>query len=264
MASSTREIIAYVESLSGHPLNADEGVKHGDPDRPVRGVLLCWMATTEALAEAGRLGCDLVLCHESLYYPYNATDRADNPAGWEDWPTNRGRRALLERHDLVLARVHGSLDEITIYDDFVALLALPETPAAGEGLARAYDIAPVRLGDLVERVKAATGLDRVRVSAPKGLDQVVQRVGLPWGGLGLFVNVGYQQRLVALGCDAFIAGEADDYGFRFSAEVGIPMIETGHVTSENPGLARFAGMLAERFPDLRVHYHACPPAWAVL
>ena len=57
---------------------------------------------------------------------------------------------------------------------------------------------------------------------------MVSRIGLPWGGLGLFVNVGYQQALVEQGCDLFIAGESDNYGFRFAQECGIPMIETSH------------------------------------
>ena len=46
-------------------------------------------------------------------------------------------------------------------------------------------------------------------------------VGLPWGGLGLFVNVGYQQALVARDCDVFIAGESDNLGFRFAVESGV-------------------------------------------
>lgn len=263
MATTVASILAYVEGLCGHPPSRDEGVKHGDARRAVRRVLVTWMATADALARAGALGCDLVLAHESLYYPYNATDREDNPVGWAEWPTNRRRRELLERHNLVLARVHGSLDEICIYDDFAALLGLGE-PVAAEDLAKVYEVAPCTVAQLVERVRGATGMAALRVSAPRGPGQAVRRIGLPWGGLGLFVNVAYQERLIELGCDAFIAGESDDYGFRFCAECGIPMIETSHVGSENPGLERFAAMLRGRCPELDVHYYACPPAWTVM
>jgi len=166
----------------------------------------------------------------------------------------------LEEHDLTLVRIHGSLDEICIYDDFVALLGLGH-PVAERGLAKVYEIQPSPLSALVERVKERTGMPSLRVSCPKGMEQIVHRVGLPWGGLGLFVNVTYQQRLIEMGCDVLIAGESDNYGFRFSAELGIPMIETGHEISENPGLEHFARMLQSRFPELDVAFYECEPAW---
>ena len=97
----------------------------------------------------------------------------------------------------------------------------------------------------------------VRVSHPKGMEQIVHRVGLPWGGLGLHRNVGYQQKLIELGCDVFIAGETDSYGFRFSGECGIPMIETSHEVSENPGLRHFTRMLRKRFLQLKITFHEC-------
>lgn len=261
--TATRDIISLIERLAGHPLNRDEGVHHGDAARPIRRVLVCWMATCAALEAAGEGGYDLVLTHESLYYPYNAAVNSDNPPGWQDWPTNRARRELLARHNLVLLRAHGSLDEVCIYDDFAALLGLG-APEATVGLAKVYAVPPRPLGELVRLVQHATGLGAVRVSAPRGMGQVVQRVGLPWGGLGLFVNVGYQQKLIAQGCDVLVAGESDDYGFRFAAECGIPMIETGHAASENPGLKHWARILAEHMPGLDVGFHEVRDAWDVV
>ncbi|MCD6520275.1 MAG: Nif3-like dinuclear metal center hexameric protein [Anaerolineae bacterium] len=263
MVPTVADIVAYVEDLAGHPLNPDEGVQHGSPERQVRKVLLCWMATVSALNVAGEHGCDLVLTHESLYYPYDAIVRQDNPLGWEEWCTNRRRRELLQKYNLSLLRVHGSLDEICIFDDFAQQLGLGE-PVAGEGIYKVYEIAPCTLAELAERVKARVGMAAVRVCAPRGMEQTVRRVGLPWGGLGLFVNVAYQQRLIEQGCDVFIAGESDDYGFRFAAECGIPMIETSHEVSENPGLAHFAKMLAECFPEIEVEFYRCPLIWRVV
>lgn len=153
---TVQQITAYIEGRTGHPLNPNKGVQHGAAERPARRVFICWMATADALAYAGREGYDVVLAHESLYYPYDAVIHQDNPQGWEDWRTNRQRRELLARHDLTLVRAHFSLDEICIFDDFAALM-----------------------------------------------ERIVHRIGLPWGGLGLFVNIGYQQRLIERGCDVF-------------------------------------------------------------
>ena len=101
----------------------------------------------------------------------------------------------------------------------------------------------------------------VRVAHLPDPDAKVSRVGLPWGGLGLFINVGYQQRLVVQDCDVFIAGEADNYGFRFAVECGIPMIETSHEISENPGLSHFTRMLSEQFPSVEFSFYENSCVW---
>ena len=100
-------------------------------DRNVSGVTVCWMATPDAIHAAGEHGDELLIGHESLYYPYDVINSPNPPAGWEGWQVNRQRRELLTEHDLTFLRVHGSLDEICIFDDFVARLGL-----AGAGLHR--------------------------------------------------------------------------------------------------------------------------------
>jgi putative NIF3 family GTP cyclohydrolase 1 type 2 len=262
MTISTRDIIAFVEAQTGHPLNEDEGLQHGPTGRPVTAVTVCWMASPEAIHAAGAHGDELLIGHESLYYPYNVIHSPNPPAGWEGWQVNRQRRELLTEYGLTFLRLHGSLDEICIFDDFVARLGLA-APVYADGLVKVYEIAPCSVGELAEYVKARMGMPALRVSAPAGLDQVVRRVGLPWGGLGLFVNVGYQQRLIEQSCDVFIAGESDNYGFRFAAECGIPMIETSHELSENDGLRRFVDMLARRFPDVRCSFFENCCAWVM-
>jgi putative NIF3 family GTP cyclohydrolase 1 type 2 len=254
------DVIAFVEESTGHPLNSDEGVQHGAADAEIDTMAVCWMAGREALTAAGEIGAQFVAGHESLYYPYDAVNRTDAPDGWRDWPTNRERRRLLAEHGMTFARLHGSVDEICIFDVFAEQLGLGE-PLEAHGLAKVYGIEPQPLSALLARVKEATGMAHCRVAAPRGMDQTVSRVGLPWGGLGLFVNVGYQQRLLDMDCDVFIAGESDSYGFRFAAECGVPTIETSHEDSENPGLRRFSDLLRARFADLRVEFIDVPRPW---
>ena len=261
------DIIRFIEMRSGHPLNGDEGIQHrpdGAPqsngDAAVCGVTVAWMATPDALRFATEKRHDLFVGHESLYYPYDVINAKNSPAGWQGWKVNRQRKELLDAGGLTFLRAHGSLDDICIFDDFAALFGLG-APVHENGLVKVYEIEPTTVGELVQRAKRVCQMPAVRVAAPGGTDQIVRRVGLPWGGLGLFVNVGYQQALVELGCEVFIAGEADDYGLRFAAEAGIPMIETSHEISENPGLRRFSEMLAEAFPELNVAFYECPCVW---
>jgi putative NIF3 family GTP cyclohydrolase 1 type 2 len=260
--TAIRDIIAFVESRAGHGLNRDEGIHHGPGDRAVRGVTVSWMATPDAIRAAGASGHELLISHERLYYPYDVVIAASAPAGWREWKVNRQRRQLLDEFGLSFLRVHGCADEICLLDEFVALLGLG-APVFADGILRVYEIAPCPLSDLVGRVKERTGLPGVRVAAAGDPLRPVRRVGVPWGGLGLFVNVGYQQRLVELGCDVMIAGESDNYGFRFAVECGIPMIETSHELSENVGLRRFTGMLGEAFADVAFRFHENACIWHI-
>jgi putative NIF3 family GTP cyclohydrolase 1 type 2 len=261
--TTINDLISFVSGLSGHPLNWDEGIHHGAPHQPLSGVTVCWMASPAAIERAGRMGHQLLIGHESLYYPYQLSPDAERPAGWMEWQVNRQRRETLERFGLSFLRIHGSADEICIFDDFAALLDLG-LPIRADCLAKVFEIEPCTLGELVERVKGRLKMPLLRLSPAGPMDRVVRRVGLPWGGLGLFVNVGYQQELIELGCDVFIAGESDNYGFRFAEECGIPMIETSHETSENPGLKHFTAMLAEAFPQVEFLFFENPCVWHIV
>jgi putative NIF3 family GTP cyclohydrolase 1 type 2 len=261
--TTVRDIIKQVETLAGHPLTREEGVHHGSENCEVGSVAVAWMATGEALESAGAWGeggADLFIGHESLYYPYDASVRDDNPDGWEGWRANARRREALERSGMTFLRLHTSMDEITILDDFAEVLGLGE-PVVRDGNVRVHEIPECTYGELIEHVKARTGMDHVRVTFPDRLGRKVRRVGLPWGGLGLFVNVAFQQRVLAHGVDVLIAGESDNYGFRFAAEWDVPMIETSHETSENPGIRRFADVLAGAFPGLKVRFHENTRVW---
>jgi len=257
------DIIDFVEARTGHALNSDEGVQHGDGERCVRGATVAWMATPDAIEGAGAAGHELLIAHESLYYPYDVLRAADAPADWKQWKVNRQRRSLLEQHDLALVRLHGSVDEICIFDTFAELLGLGEAVFA-DGLVKVYEIAACPLHELVGKVKERVGMPGVRVSDAGDMNRTVRRVGLPWGGVGLSLNVGYQQALVAQDCDVFIAGESDNYGFRFAAECEIPMIETSHEVSESPGLDRFTAMLARSFPGVEFRFHEDECIWRMV
>ena len=84
--------------------------------------------------------------------------------------------------------------------------------------------------------------------------------GLLVGGAGLCPNGGAFEPYVRAGCDLLIAGETDNYGFRYAAECGIPLIETSHELCEMPGFRHFSEMLAGEFADLDVTFfeNTCP------
>jgi len=270
---TAKSIIDFVEQLTGHPIydDNDQGVCYGSADREAKRLVVCWMPTVDALEYAGEQKADVVLTHESLFYPYGSLLQKGKVQPWESWRINVERKKLLDKYDLTILRIHGSLDEICIFDEFVKLLKLGE-PVKTETSWQCYEdrwgkifaIKPQPLSQLIDYVKRCADMKLVRVAAPKGMDQVVNRIGLPWGGMGISRNAVYMAKLIDMGCDVLIAGEADNYGARFAAECGIPVIETDHEISENPGIRRFTEMLKKHFPDIEISFFECGPVWQAL
>jgi putative NIF3 family GTP cyclohydrolase 1 type 2 len=257
--TTCNDIIQWVEGLKGRSINHEEGVHHGYAGADIHSVTVCWKATPQAISEAGARGDDLIVGHESLYYPYYFDFDPDRTPGWPEWGINVRRKAQLERYGLAYLRLHTSIDALCITTDMGKWLELGD-PTTTERGTIVWDIPACTVRELVERAKRVSGLPAIRVSAPNGLDQTVHRVGLLVGGAGLCPNGGAFEPYVRAGCDVLIAGETDNYGFRYAAECGIPLIETSHEVVENPGFRHFAEMLAGQFSDLNVTFfeNTCP------
>ena len=231
-------------------------ITFGLAESQVNKILVCWMADAAAIRYAAQTGADLMICHEAPFYNFDTDYTSGSPSvpAYFSRHTNYNRVKLLTQNEISIIRIHNPLDYYCIFDDFAAQLELGEPVAAVNPTLKVYEIAPVTYGDLIEHVKCVLGLPLLRASNGD-LNRVVKRIGLPWGGLGLFVNVWYVQSVLNLGCDVLIAGETDNYGIRFAIDAGVDMIETGHEISENAGLSRFSRELAALLPETPVEFY---------
>lgn len=253
------DIIKYLNGLYGG-IHGDEGLLYGTPDAGVKKIQVCWMADVAAIKNAADNDADLIIAHEALVFPYPVLNDG-GVINFMSWRVNHRRLNLLARSGISLIRAHGTLDKLCVYDDFASMLGLSDPVVDSKhDYAKVFDIENATYGDMIARVKKAAGMKTVRATNGDRA-RVVKRIGLPWGGLGLFVNAGYMQRLVEMGCDLFIAGETDNYGLRFAVDAGLDMIETGHEISENPGLRNFTKILAREFPDLEIYFYENAPLW---
>jgi putative NIF3 family GTP cyclohydrolase 1 type 2 len=244
---TARNVVHFIEDQVPQ-LSGEEGFQYGDPEAEVAGVVICWMATVPALRFAADHGCNLVIAHEATFQP-------DDSQRQYEWVPNRARREILDAHRIALFRSHWSADTICIFDEFARLLGLGEV-SRGEGFYRVFAIEPTTVRRLADRAKQAMGLETIRVAGD--LDKVVSRVGLAWGGLGLYSNVGFLQKILENGADVAIGGESDDIAMRFALDSDLPFIETGHSVSENPGLRILSQQLAGAFPRLKVLFFENP------
>lgn len=254
---TAEDIKAYLTGFYGR-LDADEGILFGRPDTPVRKIMVCWMAEMDAITYAVSRRADAILCHEILFYPSDVLHTGSAP-DFLSWPVNQARISALAKGGLTVIRGHMTVDRVCVLDDFAAKLGLGEPVCRRPDLVYAYQGGRT-VSDYLELVKTAFGMRHVRHTA-RDLGRTVQRIGLPWGGLGISRNVRYMEQLAELGCDLFIAGETENYAMRFARDSGIDMIETGHELSENPGLRHFADMLAASFPQLEVIFYENPQSF---
>ncbi|HIE04355.1 MAG TPA: hypothetical protein EYP61_06305 [Candidatus Latescibacteria bacterium] len=253
------ELISWFEGKRGRPLNPDEGLKFGDPNVQSDKVMVAWTATPDVIEGTGRWGANILLVHESPFFPYNPEE--GGTSDFLTWRANLRRIALLSEFGISVVRVHGTLDELCVLDSFAELLGLPE-PSVLDGLVRVYDVPPSTVGEWVVRAKQRTGMEHVRMAGDP--EKVVRRVGLLWGGMGLFVNLSYMEKLVRLGCGLLICGETDAYAMRFALESGCALIETGHEVSEEFGLRKAVDVLREAFPRTEFSFYELGNPWKVV
>ncbi len=249
----TRAQVASIIEAAAGPPGDDEGFWHGDPEVNVNGIVVAFMATLEAIAATAKLKYNLLVVHEQLAYPYGAVTPEQL-----DWPVNRARLDALAAAGICVYRAHGMADKFCILDDFGKILNLPEA-AVKEGFFRIYDVQPTPVAQVVDRARQRLGLPHLRVTG--AMDTMVRRIGLPWGGLGLSTNIGFLNGILAYGCDCLIAGETDEYAQRFCQDAGVVLIETGHASSEEPGLEHFAKWLGTQVDPVPVVFHRLSPAW---
>ena len=259
---NTAEIVEYLTTLAGGKLDRDEGLHFGKPDQEIKKIVLCWMAEKKAIQFAAEKKADLIITHESLFYPYDIVVTGGQP-DFMSWRVNQNRIRALSAAELSVIRFHGSLDIISIFNTFAAQLKLG-VPVVSKGhYEKVYALQPVAYSELVQQVKAAVGMPLVRVT-PGDPDRIIRRVGLAWGGMGLFVNVRYMQTLVDLGCEVLIGGETDDYAMHFATESGLDIIETSHELSENKGIELFASTLQRDLPGTDIIFFENEIPWKVV
>jgi len=256
------EIDAYLRSL-GDAKDSCEGVLFGDPHAQARGILCVWKTTTDAIEEAARQGCNVILTHEALFDP--AAEACWAPAqgqvvSFMAWKGNLARTELLIRHGITVVRSHGTADALCIQEAVMRELGFEPRAAQCLGIdLQTADIAPTPLGALGLRAKERLGMPAIRVAGDPAL--VVTRVGNGWGGLSLARHVDYLEALRLAGCQAIIAGESEEHACQYIQDAGIGLVELGHAGSENIGIKRLSLMLAGHFRAVKVGFYAIRPAF---
>lgn len=254
------------------PRTADT-FKTGNPDTPLRGVVTTFLATAQIIEQAAALGANLIVTHEPTFY---SAEDTDDLAWLGGDPVTTEKRALIDRHGLVIWRFHDYW-HLMRPDGIVTGVARElgwavESPSGGPdeavhamtagqagdtrqaGAATSVAVTePTPLLELARQVKSRLGASSVRVVGPD--DLIVRRVGLTLGALPGRMTIATLQRDDV---DAVLCGETREWEtceyLRDSAHFGRPkaMLVVGHATSEEGGMAYLAEWLRDLLPGTPV------------
>ncbi|HEX5225034.1 MAG TPA: Nif3-like dinuclear metal center hexameric protein [Solirubrobacteraceae bacterium] len=241
MAASLSEIIAELDGLLEPERFADycvNGLQVPGPGQ-VETVVTGVSANAELLEHAARERADLVLVHHGLFW---------DPGVRSLDAIAHGRLKLLLGADMALAAYHLPLDAHTrVGNNALIAHALDAeqlgrfAPARGEpiGILARLPGEGVAAGDLLERVRAATGREPLWLD---GGPPTVSTIGIVSGG-----GADYLGDAAAAGAQALLTGEPEERSPALAREHGVHLIAAGHHATETFGVRALGEHLAERF-----------------
>ena len=239
----------------------DEGLLFGQAERVVKGILVAWMATPEALNFAIKRKCNLIICHEELMFPYlKDMLTAEDLKALPDWAANLERLEIMQKNNLSVIRSHYRADQKFNVDELAMSIGLPK-PIEQNSIARIYKMDHITVRNFVKQVKEKLKIDKVKIIG--NLDFSIKKLGIAIGGMALGMNLNFMERHYIGKCDTVLAGEADEYAQFYAKESKLNLIITGHASMENIGLNAMARFLRKQFSGIPVLFfeNKLPGKW---
>lgn len=261
-AVTAGDVHEYLRSLGADWVNPNRTVdtfKSGGPEIVVKGIAVGWLSYLDSLRKAQELGCNLFITHEPTYY-----DHRDRDQSVFVFETARKKKEFIEDSGIAVVRCHDVWDrvpEVGIRDAWAQFLDLEKKLEArieadqskGKPFCGVYEIAPVKAGELAQRVAdklSAFGQDAVLFIGPD--NKLVHSVAVGTGAITPF-----RQMVKDLKPDIVIC---TDDGFSFwrdgslAIDMQYPVIVVNHPCSEEIGMQKLAEHLAEKYPQIPVHH----------
>jgi putative NIF3 family GTP cyclohydrolase 1 type 2 len=257
---NVREVVDIVLKLNGgrkFEKTCDQ-LLEGGWEQQVTGVTTTFMATVDVIRQTIKMGCNLIITHEPLYF--KGLDHID----WvKDDPVYQRKKALIDDNQISIWRYHDHMHGGNIDLIYSGLL---ETMRWGKYLNKelqqphCYSIPTTTVKELVNFLKKSLGMKVIQVvGEPK---MKCSRVGILVGGGSL--GLGHEEMPAELmknqQLDVMICGEITEWTLsayiRDAAALGFnrAMIVVGHERSEEPGMQKLPNILQPLLGKIPVHF----------
>ncbi len=256
------DVQSYLRGMGAAWIDPEKTVdtfKAGDESTVITGIAVGWMSYLEALKRARELACNVFITHEPTYY-----DHYDREQSVFAFDTAKKKREFIRQSGMAIIRCHDVWDrvpEIGIRDAWAGFLGLDKEisrrissdGAAGRPFCGVYEIPARKAEEYARHVAtklAGFGQNTVQLIGPA--DKLVRSVAVGTGAITPF-----REMVSELQADLVIC---TDDGFSFWADGSLaidmeyPVIVVNHPCSEEIGVRRLAGILAEKYPQVPVHH----------
>ena len=248
-----KDIYEFIDQIA--PFDTQEGFDNagflvGRGEREVKKVLVALDITQEVVAEAVRLGAELVAAHHPVIF-------APVKSVTDETVTGRALLALIESKiaaicahtnlDAAHGGVNGCLARTLELSDIGQLCQ-----AGVDEKGRPYGIGrtgTVHQPGLSAAEYAAFVKEKLGSACVRFVDggRPVQRVAVGGGACGSML-----EDALAQGCDTFVTADLKYNQFLDAMALGLNLLDAGHFPTENVVCAPLARRLAKAFPELEV------------
>lgn len=254
MAITVRDIIAELKKDCDPIENTVDVLAAGQEQTTVNSIATTFIATYEIIERAKRLGVQLLITHEGLYYSHR-----DALHLLENDPVYKKKQQLIAESELAIFRYHDyshrhEPDYITA--GLVRKLGWDNQRAITLPHATIVEIPTTSLPALLQYIKQKLQLPFIRYSGSP--DTECTKIGLLVGYRGggdLSIPLMRNNDLNVLICGEGPEWETAEY-VRDCCDQGNhkALITLGHSHSEEPGMEYIAQLLQQRFPQLTVQF----------
>lgn len=246
-----RDIIEAIEAFAPKSLQEsydNTGLQVGNPETPVKAILLCLDVTEEVLAEAKKRRCNMIVSHHPLLFKGLKQITGETAVQRMVIDALMSGIAIYAAHTNVDAAWNGVSHEMAniIGVKNVSTL-IPSAADTKVGLGVVGTIQPTPKIEFLRKIKDLFGVKALRysVQSPK---LVVRKVALCGGSGAEFIK-----DAVNCGADIYITGDLKYHDFT-TYQNDIILADIGHYESELCSEKIFSRIIREKYPDAVVYF----------
>ena len=229
---------------------SNDGLVYGNPEKDIKKLAVCCIATIDVINEAAQWGADTILTHEPTFHNYFENHK--------ETEVYKRKLALLEENNITIFRFHDN-SHFTPKDRIIEGV-LRETGWKGEfdGNKKFTFDSPVSVSEIYHSLEDKLNLSNIRFIG-KG-NEKLKTLSMCVGSWG--PNYVFDESLRD-DIDGLVVGENCEWNLgeyiRDAVQLGIgkPLFILGHMGSEKDGMKYIADYLKDTLKETEVKYFDC-------